>query len=170
MGFTNTNTENFEVYLTPFAREKLYTGKGGKIDIKYFSLHDGDINYTKSAKTQSFSTTPAGKYTQVPNLRGEPSTIGINGCQIYQLGDFVVRTNKEKDEKCPDGYYKNDLGVCVEKIFNTKITKERKVKRVDNTTMMGRMNSGKTTTNRMGVNTRIRGNNTSGVVPGGSSY
>ena len=130
MGFTNINTENFEVYLTPMAREKLYTGKGGKIDIKYFSLHDGDINYTKSAKTQSFVTTPAGKYTKVPDLRGEPSTIGINGCQVYQLDDFILRKDVLIDEKCPAGYYKDENGVCVEMVYGTKSNKEKIIRHI----------------------------------------
>ena len=124
MGFTNINTDNFEVYLTPMAREKLYTGKGGKIEIKYFSLHDGDINYTKSAKTQSFSTTPAGKYTQVPDLRGEPKTIGINGCQIYDLDDFIPWKDMEEDGNCPAGYYKNSKGACVERKYNEELPPE----------------------------------------------
>ena len=157
MGFTKTNTENFEVYLTPMAREKLYTGKGGKIKIKYFSLHDGDINYTKSAKTQTFATTPAGKYTEVPNLRGESTTIGDNGCQVYQLEDFILRKDTMSDQKCPDGYTKNELGVCVKNPLNTPPPKKKIIKRKNNDITR--------TANRLG------GNNSSvRIIPGGGSY
>ena len=168
MGFTKTNTENFEVYLTPMAREKLYTGKGGKIKIKYFSLHDGDINYTKSAKTQTFATTPAGKYTNVPNLRGESTTIGVNGCQVYQLEDFILRKDIRSDEKCPAGYTKNELGACVENRLNRQLPKEKIIKRTNNN------NIAKTKANRLGGNNRSGlssgGNSSRGITPGGSSY
>ena len=169
MGFTTTNTENFEVYLTPFAREKLYTGKGGKINIKYFSLHDGDINYTKSAKTQSFSTTPAGKYTTVPNLRGEPTEIGVNGCQVYQLDDFILRKDIKSDEKCPDGYYKNEIGECIEKIFNPTMPQERKIINVNNNTMSTKSGPNNKIYLKRGQR-RPNNNSRTGKIPGGSSY
>ena len=167
MGFTKTNSENFEVYLTPMAREKLYTGEGGKIKIKYFSLHDGDINYTKSAKTQTFDTTPAGKYTQVPNLRGEPTTIGVNGCQVYQLEDFILRKDMGSDDKCPVGYYKNELGVCVENRLNPQLPKEKIIKITNN-------NITTTEVNRLGGNNKSGlssgGNSNRGTVSGGGGY
>jgi len=164
MGFTKTNTENFEVYLTPMAREKLYTGKGGKIKIKYFSLHDGDINYTKSAKTQTFTTTPAGKYTEVPNLRGEPTTIGVNGCQVYQLEDFILRKDMSSDEKCPAGYTKNELGECIENRLNKQLPKEKIIKRTNNNIAKTKI------ARRLGGNNKSGPSSGTGIIPGGSSY
>ena len=127
MGFVNLSNEKFDVYLTPMARERLYTGRGGDLKIEYFSLHDGDINYTKEKSNDLFTNTPAGKYTQVPNLRGNPNVIGVNGCQIYELEDFIMR-NQGPDEKCPAGYVKGIDGECTEVKYlrqqNREITKK----------------------------------------------
>jgi hypothetical protein len=128
MGFATGNTDSFNVYLTPMARKKLYTGKGGDISFKYFSLHDSDINYTKSASTAPLSGTPAGLYTKVPDLRGETQTIGINGCALEQLEDFVIR-DKNELRPCPAGLNRNVNGDCVELLYlrqrSRQITKKR---------------------------------------------
>ena len=144
MGFVNLNNEKFDVYLTPMAREKLYTGPGGELQIKYFSLHDGDINYTKEKSNDPFTNTPAGKYTQVPNLRGNPNVIGVNGCQINGLEDFIVR-NQGPEEKCPAGYVKGIDGECIEikylrqqnREITKKLIKSKKEQKVKNNSAGG---------------------------------
>ncbi len=144
MGFVDINSENFNIYLTPMARERLYTGKGGDLQIEYFSLHDGDINYTKSKSNEAFVDTPAGKYDKVPNLRGNPSTIGVNGCQIYELEDFIMR-NQGMEEKCPAGFVKGINGECVEikyirqqnKEITKKLIKSKKATEPNDSDVMG---------------------------------
>ena len=126
------------------AREKLYTAKGGDLQIEYFSLHDGDINYTKAKPNDPFTDTPAGKYDKVPNLRGNPKTIGVNGCQVYQLEDFIMR-NQGMEGKCPEGFIKGINGECVEvrylrqqnKEITRKLMKNKKATEPNNNNIMG---------------------------------
>ena len=114
MGFTTANTKTFKVYLTDKAREKLYTGKGGKLDIKYFSLHDSDIDYRKENNRIALSATTAGKCTQVPNVRGDRDwdTSRIKGCKLIQLKDFIIKDDGGLDP-CPTGFVRNVNGECV---------------------------------------------------------
>ena len=131
MGFATGNTNSFNVYLTPMARKRLYTGKGGDISFKNFSLHDSDINYTKSATTTPLSGTPAGLYNKVPDLRGITQTIGINGCAVEGLEDFVIRDNKELSP-CPPGLNRNVNGDCVDIKFIRQRAREITIKRINN--------------------------------------
>tara|TARA_R110000765_G_scaffold407182_1_gene504385 strand:- start:41 stop:523 length:483 start_codon:yes stop_codon:yes gene_type:complete len=131
MGFATGNTNSFNVYLTPMARKRLYTGVGGDISFKYFSLHDSDINYTKSASTAVLSGTPAGLYNKVPDLRGETQTIGINGCAVEQLEDFVIRDNNDLSP-CPSGLSRNVNGDCVDLRYVRQRTREITRKRINN--------------------------------------
>jgi hypothetical protein len=114
MGFTTANTQTFKVYLTDKAREKLYTGKGGKLDIKYFSLHDSDIDYRKENDRIALSATTAGKCTQVPNVRGDRDwdTSRVKGCKLIQLKDFIIKDDGGLDP-CPTGFVRNVNGECV---------------------------------------------------------
>jgi|TARA_R110000824_G_scaffold91631_10_gene222860 hypothetical protein len=114
MGFTTANTKTFKVYLTDKAREQLYTGKGGKLDIKYFSLHDSDIDYRKENNRIALSATTAGKCTQVPNVRGDRDwdTSRIKGCKLIQLKDFIIKDDGGLDP-CPTGFVRNVNGECV---------------------------------------------------------
>tara|TARA_R110000803_G_scaffold47825_6_gene99623 strand:- start:1881 stop:2282 length:402 start_codon:yes stop_codon:yes gene_type:complete len=116
MGFTTGNTNSFNVYLTPQAREKLFTGNGGELNIEYFSLHDSDINYTKSGKTATLSGSPAGMLNDVPDLRGVNGTIGVNGCRIQQLEDFIIRDSGGLTP-CPSGLSRGINGECVDNRF-----------------------------------------------------
>ena len=131
MGFATGNTDSFNVYLTPMARKKLYTGKGGDISFKYFSLHDSDINYTKSGTTAPLSGTPAGLYTKVPDLRGVTQTIGINGCAVEGLEDFIIRDNDELSP-CPPGLSRNINGDCVETKFIRQRSRQITKRRINN--------------------------------------
>jgi len=151
MGFATGNTNSFNVYLTPMARKRLYTGVGGDISFKYFSLHDSDINYTKSATTAALSGTPAGLYNKVPDLRGETQTIGINGCALEQLEDFVVRDNNVLSP-CPAGLTRNVNGDCVEVRFLRQRTREITKKRINNnfTTTDTQMRTSPTSTSTQG--------------------
>ena len=108
MGFTTANTKTFKVYLTDTAREKLYTGKGGKLDIKYFSMHDSDIDYRKENNRIAMSATTAGKCTQVPNVRGDKDweTSRLKGCK------FIIKDDGGYDP-CPTGFARNVNGECV---------------------------------------------------------
>lgn len=131
MGFATGNTNSFNVYLTPMARKRLYTGVGGDISFKYFSLHDSDINYTKSTTTAVLSGTPAGLYNKVPDLRGGTQTIGINGCAVEQLEDFVIRSNNELTP-CPAGLNRNVNGDCVDLRYLRQRTREITRKKINN--------------------------------------
>ena len=159
MGFATGNTNSFNVYLTPMARKNLYTGTGGQIDFKYFSLHDSDINYTKSATTAALSGTPAGLYTKVPDLRGETKTIGINGCAINLLEDFVVRSHGELPP-CPSGLIRNVNGECVESRLVRQRNREITKKRISNKFT--------TTTTTTGNNVRSAGASMTSTSSGGS--
>jgi len=114
MGFTTANTKTFKVYLTDSARKKLYTGKGGSLDIKYFSMHDSDIDYRKESDKIAMSATTAGKCTQVPNVRGDRDweTSRLKGCKLIQLKDFIVKDSGGYDP-CPTGFARNINGECV---------------------------------------------------------
>tara|TARA_R110001606_G_scaffold150039_6_gene290025 strand:+ start:744 stop:1265 length:522 start_codon:yes stop_codon:yes gene_type:complete len=114
MGFTTANTKTFKVYLTDKAREKLYTGQGGELDIKYFSLHDSDIDYRKENDRTALSATTAGKCTQVPNVRGDKDwdTSRVKGCKLIQLKDFIIKDDGGLDP-CPTGFVRNVNGECV---------------------------------------------------------
>jgi|TARA_R110000787_G_scaffold155848_3_gene269703 uncharacterized membrane protein YgcG len=163
MGFATGNTNSFNVYLTPMARKRLYTGVGGDISFKYFSLHDSDINYTKSATTAVLSGTPAGLYNKVPDLRGETQTIGINGCAVEQLEDFVIRNNGELTP-CPAGLNRNVNGDCVELRYLRQRTREITRKKINNnftTTNTQR------TTSSTNTNTQGGGSSSSGGGSGG---
>ena len=114
MGFTTANTKTFKVYLTDLARKKLYTGKGGQLGIKYFSMHDSDIDYRKEGDRTPMSATTAGKCEQVPNVRGDRDwdTARVKGCKLIQLDDFIVKDNGGFDP-CPTGFARNINGECV---------------------------------------------------------
>jgi len=114
MGFTTANTNTFKVYFTDTARKKLYTGKGGELSIKYFSMHDSDIDYRKENDRIALTATTAGKCTQVPNVRGDNDwdTSRMKGCKVIQLDDFIIKDDGGFDP-CPTGFERNINGECV---------------------------------------------------------
>jgi hypothetical protein len=71
MGFIKqSNTKKIYAYLTQYARQQILDGDEKDITVKYFSLHDDDVNYNISANivNNSYNTLPSGF---IPDITGD---------------------------------------------------------------------------------------------------
>jgi hypothetical protein len=93
MGFIQqSNTKKIYAYLTQYARQQILDGDEKDFTVKYFSLHDTDVNYNISANivNNSYNTLPSGF---IPDITGDNQGCLLsiaNGIQIENsLGGFV---------------------------------------------------------------------------------
>jgi hypothetical protein len=93
MGFIQqSNTKKIYAYLTQYARQQILDGNEADFTVKYFSLHDNDVNYKISANlvNNSYNTLPSGF---VPDITGDNDGCLLsiaNGIQLENsLGGFV---------------------------------------------------------------------------------
>ena len=93
MGFIQqSNTKKIYAYLTQYARQQILDGNEADFTVKYFSLHDNDVNYNISANlvNNSYNTLPSGF---VPDITGDNDGCLLsiaNGIQIENsIGGFV---------------------------------------------------------------------------------
>ena len=71
MGFIQqSDKKKIYAYLTQYARQQILDGNEADITVKYFSLHDNDVNYNISANivNNSYNTLPSGF---IPDITGD---------------------------------------------------------------------------------------------------
>lgn len=93
MGFIQqSTTKKIYAYLTQFAREKILNGDEVDFTVKYFSLHDSDVNYKISSNlvNNSYNALPSGF---IPDITGDNQGCLFsiaNGIELNNsLGGFV---------------------------------------------------------------------------------
>ena len=90
MGFTQqSNTKKIYAYLTQLARKKILDGEEIEITVKYFSLHDSDVNYNISANivNNSYNKLPSGF---IPDITGDNQGCLFSIANGIELKNFLV--------------------------------------------------------------------------------
>jgi hypothetical protein len=88
MGFIQqSNTKKIYAYLTQYARQQILDGNEIDFTVKYFSLHDNDVNYNISANlvNNSYNTLPSGF---VPDITGDNQGCLLSIANGISLGNF----------------------------------------------------------------------------------
>ena len=92
MGYIpSSTTQNLHAYLTQVGRYNLLFKKASDFQIKYFSLHDNDVNYIIASENINldFNKLPKGF---VPDITGDD--VYITEAAIYDTFDELVAVGK----------------------------------------------------------------------------
>jgi hypothetical protein len=78
MGYLpSSSTIQLHAYLTHYARERIFNGTIEEFQVKYFSLHDNDVNYKISKNTIGVDSSGNTLYNTlktgfIPDVTGDP--------------------------------------------------------------------------------------------------
>jgi hypothetical protein len=106
MGFIQqSTTKKIYAYLTQFAKGKILDGNEEDFTVKYFSLHDTDVNYNISANivNNSYNTLPSGF---IPDITGDNQ-----GC-LFSIANGVQIENTIEQPPQPTSLVGTVVGSC----------------------------------------------------------